>query len=213
VGDLFPSGVPTGYSAINANIHAPIVQYINGNMIAVSSSSQPSPMPTAIPGIIATIATTTSTPVSTPMLWFLGIIVGLIIIVVAVTVFSILYVKAEKARRIREAEEAWKARKAWEDEEARRTAEETWRAKARAEAKKRKRSSVRKYPACYSLLGLSPGCTEEEAKSAFWRMAKKYHPDVNKRPGAAEKFRGAKEAYDHVIEDIRGACGYTAEKE
>lgn len=47
----------------------------------------------------------------------------------------------------------------------------------------------------YEVLGVSKTATETEIKSAFRRLAKKYHPDVSKEPDAAEKFKEAQEAY------------------
>lgn len=47
----------------------------------------------------------------------------------------------------------------------------------------------------YEVLGVPKTASEDEIKSAFRKLAKKYHPDVNKEPDAAEKFKEAKEAY------------------
>ena len=47
----------------------------------------------------------------------------------------------------------------------------------------------------YEVLGVSKDATEAEIKSAFRKLAKKYHPDVSKEPNAAEKFKEAQEAY------------------
>lgn len=47
----------------------------------------------------------------------------------------------------------------------------------------------------YEVLGVSKGASEPEIKSAFRKLAKKYHPDVSKEPDAAEKFKEAQEAY------------------
>ena len=52
----------------------------------------------------------------------------------------------------------------------------------------------------YEVLGVSKNATEAEIKSAFRKLAKKYHPDVSKEPDAAEKFKEAQEAYD-VLSD------------
>lgn len=52
----------------------------------------------------------------------------------------------------------------------------------------------------YEVLGVSKTATDAEIKSAFRKMAKKYHPDLNKEPDAAEKFKECQEAYE-VLSD------------
>lgn len=47
----------------------------------------------------------------------------------------------------------------------------------------------------YEVLGVSKNASEAEIKSAFRKLAKKYHPDVSKEENAAEKFKEAQEAY------------------
>lgn len=47
----------------------------------------------------------------------------------------------------------------------------------------------------YEILGVDKSASESEIKSAFRKLAKKYHPDVSKEPDAAEKFKEAQEAY------------------
>ena len=47
----------------------------------------------------------------------------------------------------------------------------------------------------YEVLGVSKDASDADIKSAFRRLAKKYHPDVSKEPDAAEKFKEAQEAY------------------
>lgn len=47
----------------------------------------------------------------------------------------------------------------------------------------------------YEILGVSKTATDEEIKRSFRKLAKQYHPDVNKEPGAEEKFKEIGEAY------------------
>lgn len=47
----------------------------------------------------------------------------------------------------------------------------------------------------YEILGVSKTASQDEIKSAFRKLAKKYHPDVSKEENAAEKFKEAQEAY------------------
>src|SRR5574344_2375858 len=47
----------------------------------------------------------------------------------------------------------------------------------------------------YETLGVEKTASQDEIKSAFRKLAKKYHPDINKEPGAEEKFKEIGEAY------------------
>ena len=47
----------------------------------------------------------------------------------------------------------------------------------------------------YEVLGVEKTATDAEIKSAFRKLAKKYHPDVSKEENAADKFKEAQEAY------------------
>jgi len=59
----------------------------------------------------------------------------------------------------------------------------------------------------YEVLGVHRGCTEEEIKAAYRRLAKQYHPDVNKEPGAEERFKEINEAYE-VLSDPQKRAAY-----
>ncbi len=47
----------------------------------------------------------------------------------------------------------------------------------------------------YEVLGVSKNASQDEIKSAFRKLAKKYHPDVSKEPDAEAKFKEVQEAY------------------
>lgn len=53
----------------------------------------------------------------------------------------------------------------------------------------------------YEVLGISKDADEKQIKSAFRRLAKEYHPDLNKSPDAAEKFKEVQEAYEVLSDD------------
>ncbi len=60
----------------------------------------------------------------------------------------------------------------------------------------------------YEVLGVNKDASEAEIKSAFRKLAKKYHPDLNKDdPSAAEKFKEAQEAYE-VLSDEQKRSQY-----
>lgn len=55
----------------------------------------------------------------------------------------------------------------------------------------------------YDTLGVKPDATDAEIKSAYRRLARKYHPDVSKEAGAEEKFKAVNEAYEALREPSR----------
>lgn len=52
----------------------------------------------------------------------------------------------------------------------------------------------------YDVLGVSKSASDEEIKKAYRKLAKQYHPDVNKSANAEEKFKEIQEAYDVLSE-------------
>ncbi len=66
-----------------------------------------------------------------------------------------------------------------------------------------------KYKNYYKILGLQNAkATEDEIKSAYRRLAKRYHPDLNKGDDAvAEMFKDVNEAY-HVLGDVNARKKY-----
>lgn len=54
----------------------------------------------------------------------------------------------------------------------------------------------------YSTLGLSKNASDADIKSAYKKLAKQWHPDVNKSPEATEKFKEISEAYS-ILSDAQ----------
>ena len=52
----------------------------------------------------------------------------------------------------------------------------------------------------YEILGVARDADKEEIKNAYRRLARKYHPDVNKEPGAEERFKEINRAYEVLSE-------------
>lgn len=59
----------------------------------------------------------------------------------------------------------------------------------------------------YQTLGVKAGASEDEIKSAYRRLARKYHPDKNKEAGAEDKFKSISEAYE-VLHDKQKRAAY-----
>ncbi|WP_319578561.1 molecular chaperone DnaJ [uncultured Methanospirillum sp.] len=59
----------------------------------------------------------------------------------------------------------------------------------------------------YDRLGVSRTADDKEIKKAYRNLARKYHPDVNKDPGAEDKFKEINEAYS-VLSDAQKRAQY-----
>ncbi|WP_110955845.1 J domain-containing protein [Massilibacillus massiliensis] len=60
----------------------------------------------------------------------------------------------------------------------------------------------------YAILGVSKDAGEEEIKKAYRKLAKKYHPDVNRdNPVAEQKFKDVGEAY-RILSDKQARRSY-----
>ena len=55
----------------------------------------------------------------------------------------------------------------------------------------------------YEVLGVGKDASEDEIKKSYRKLARQYHPDVNKAADAESKFKEVKEAYDVLSDDSK----------
>jgi curved DNA-binding protein len=64
-----------------------------------------------------------------------------------------------------------------------------------------------KYKDYYRVMGVDRKASADEIKNAYRKLARKYHPDVSKEPGAEEKFKELGEAYE-TLKDAEKRAAY-----
>lgn len=64
-----------------------------------------------------------------------------------------------------------------------------------------------KFKDYYALLGVERDADPEAIKKSYRKLARKYHPDVSKEPGAEEKFKDVAEAYQ-TLSDAEKRAAY-----
>ncbi|GBG97529.1 molecular chaperone DnaJ [Lactococcus termiticola] len=57
----------------------------------------------------------------------------------------------------------------------------------------------------YERLGVDKNASQDEIKKAYRKMSKKYHPDINKEPGAEDKYKEVQEAYETLSDEQKRA--------
>lgn len=63
-----------------------------------------------------------------------------------------------------------------------------------------------KYKDYYAILGLSRDANEQQIKTAYRKLARKYHPDVSKESDAEERFKEVAEAYQTLKDPEKKAA-------
>ena len=57
----------------------------------------------------------------------------------------------------------------------------------------------------YKIMGVSPDASEKDIKTAYRKLARKYHPDISKETDAEEKFKEMGEAYEILKDPVKRA--------
>jgi curved DNA-binding protein CbpA len=73
------------------------------------------------------------------------------------------------------------------------------------------RANMSQSPDYYAVLGVKPGASNEEIKKRYRELARRYHPDINPSPDAAQKIKAVNEAY-HILGDPDHRATYDAER-
>ncbi len=55
----------------------------------------------------------------------------------------------------------------------------------------------------YKELGIGKSASQAEIKKAYFKLAKEFHPDVNKATTAKDKFAAVNEAYETLSDDSK----------
>jgi curved DNA-binding protein len=63
------------------------------------------------------------------------------------------------------------------------------------------------YKDYYKILALARNATQDDVKRAYRKLARKFHPDINKDPGAEAQFKEIGEAYE-VLSDAEKRAAY-----
>ncbi|KAL8170719.1 hypothetical protein V2J09_022523 [Rumex salicifolius] len=71
--------------------------------------------------------------------------------------------------------------------------------------KKRLRIVARASSDYYATLGVSRSASSKDIKAAYRKLARQYHPDVNKEPGATDKFKEISAAYEVLSDEKKRA--------
>ena len=57
----------------------------------------------------------------------------------------------------------------------------------------------------YQTLEIPENASADEIKKAYRKLARKYHPDINKEPGAEDKFKEINAAYEVLSDENKKA--------
>ena len=56
--------------------------------------------------------------------------------------------------------------------------------------------SLLRQPNLYQILGIEPSASEKDVKLEYFKLAKKFHPDLNPDESARQKFEMVQKAYE-----------------